>query len=306
MIPLTDIARRARRSLRARLARAMAGLRSALRWVAARARRAAYATADCAPARRLLLAGGRPLRIGGMATMPTRAASLPLALASILPQVDRLYVYLDKHDAVPQALKGHRKIVPILPADLPRLIGRPQNQPPLNAAGKFLATLLEADGLFFGFDDDIIYPRDYTRALSAALAARGNRALVGVFGVVYREPYRSYVNDRITYHFAAALAAPRDVDALGTGTVAFDMGVYRPDFLAWESTKMLDLKLAIEAHGKGLSRVAIRRPPDYLKAIAEAQADSLWKARLASDTVESAVLAANAQLWLQRIPATGA
>lgn len=299
-----DLTRRVLRSARARLARAVPWrrIRDQVRDRAASAWYAAwYALADSRPSRALQLASGLATpRVGGMATMPSRAGGLTASLDSILPQVDVLYVYLDKHDAIPQTLKARRKVVAILPADLPRLLGRTEG---LGPAGKFLATVLHPDCLFFGFDDDIVYPRDHTRRLAATLKRYGGRAVAGVFGLVYRAPYQSYVNDRETLHFATPLPAPREVDELGTGTIAFRTALFRPDFLNWTSARMLDLMLAIEAHGRGLPRVAVARPQSYLRAITEVQDDSLWAARRKDDSVESALLRANPQLWTRRIPA---
>ncbi|MDR3465951.1 MAG: hypothetical protein P4M07_08420 [Xanthobacteraceae bacterium] len=291
----SDLIRRVRRGVRARLARAVP-------WGRIRnlAQGAWYGVADSVPVRRLLRATGRPLRIGGMATMPSRADCLPAALASILPQVDLLYLYLDKHDAVPPALGNRRKIVPIVPADLPRLVGGDAGSP--SAAGKFIATRLHDDCLFFAFDDDIVYPRDHTRRLAAALKRRRYHAVVGVHGVSFRPPHRSYTRDRTVFHFSEPLAAEREVDEIGTGTVAFRTAVFRPQFWGWRGG-MLDLNLAIEAQHRGLPRIIVDRGELYLRPIDRPLDDALWTAVLRDDTAASALLRANPQLWTRPIPA---
>ena len=76
--------------------------------------------------------GEKRLIVAGMATMPSRAATFPLALRSILPQVDRLYLYLDGHFEVPEVARGDPRIVSILSRDVPDLRGN----------GKFLALSL--------------------------------------------------------------------------------------------------------------------------------------------------------------------
>jgi len=57
-----------------------------------------------------------PPLIGGMATMPSRAHTFRLALSHILPQVDRLFVFFDQHDSVPQEFAEHPKIIGLLPS----------------------------------------------------------------------------------------------------------------------------------------------------------------------------------------------
>jgi hypothetical protein len=42
-----------------------------------------------------------------MATMPSRKDGCAAVLASILPQLDWLYVFFDRHDAIPNAFVGH-------------------------------------------------------------------------------------------------------------------------------------------------------------------------------------------------------
>jgi len=73
-------------------------------------------------------------RIGGIATMPSRTHTFAKALGSILPQVDRLFVFFDKSTAVPEAFLGHPKIAPLLPAQFGDLA----------AGGKFLGMELHA------------------------------------------------------------------------------------------------------------------------------------------------------------------
>jgi hypothetical protein len=51
--------------------------------------------------------------VAGLATMPSRAASFPVAFRSIVHQVDRLYLYLDGHQEVPEVARSDRRVIPI-------------------------------------------------------------------------------------------------------------------------------------------------------------------------------------------------
>ncbi len=220
--------------------------------------------------------------VGGMATIPSRAESLRIALDGILPQLDHLFLYLDKHSAVPETFIGHSKITPILPE------GRQ-----LEGTGKFLGLRRLAEPcLYFCFDDDIIYPPSYVAYLASVLRRHRYRALVGVHGNIFRQPVRSYVADRICLHFERGLELECVVDELGTGTLAFHSECINLDPTRWQHMHMSDLMVAIEAMRQEVPRLAVRRPPHFLKAITENQPDSLWLQAQRDDSMQTKLLQA--------------
>lgn len=219
-------------------------------------------------------------RIGGMASIPTRARDLEQVLARIVPQVERLYLFLHGYDAIP-AVARHSRIVPVLaPADTP-----------FRASGKFHGLLQQtAPCLYFCFDDDILYPPDYVERMAAAVCRYGGRAFVGVHGTDYPEPGTSYARDRRTRPFPKRLRTDRVVDELGFGTVAFASGLMNIDPRRWPHGDMEDLMLAIDAERNGIDRIAIRRPRGWLVPLDQSQPDSLWARTLADDSRQSAQL----------------
>lgn len=220
--------------------------------------------------------------IGGMATMPSRMESLRIALDSILPQLDHLFLYLDKCAVVPEAFVGHPKITPIL------LEGRQ-----LGCHGKFLGLQrLTEPCLYFCFDDDIIYPPSYVAYLAAVMRRHSYRALVGVHGNIFRQPVRSYLADRICLHFEHELALECVVDELGTGTLAFHSRCIDLDPMRWGHTNMSDLIVAIEAVRQEVPRLAVRRPQHFLRAIMQNQPDSIWFQTRHDDSIQTALLQA--------------
>src|SRR5229473_4838824 len=206
-------------------------------------------------------------RIGGMATMPSRAHTLGTVLASILPQLDRLFVFFDKHEKIPQAFMGHPKIVPLLPSRFGALAG----------CGKFLGMELESQPcLYFCFDDDILYPPGYVEFMTRGLYRHRLQAVIGLHANVLKPPHLSYKRDRDVLHFTDALELDAHFDVLGTGTIAFHTGTFRFDPRAWQFKDMTDLMLAIEAAKQGLPRIAIRRPKNYLLPLETHQNDSIF------------------------------
>jgi hypothetical protein len=220
----------------------------------------------------------KPLIVAGMATMPSRVDSFPAAFRSVVGQVDRLYLYLDGHDAVPPEAKGDPRVIPVFAEAFPGLRGN----------GKFIGLTLETnDCLYLGIDDDIVYPRDYASRTRKALAACDGPAVVGYHGSVLLDPFVSYVKSREVFWFAAALPKRRSVDVLGTGTVMFDTRTLRFDVRNWQHANMLDLYFALEAAAANVALICLPRPRGYLRVIEDRQSDSIYAKLLQDDSIET-------------------
>jgi hypothetical protein len=221
-------------------------------------------------------------RIGSIATMPSRAESFAEVLPRLLPQVDRLFVYLDGFSAPPAAVEGHSKIA----------VFRAEECGNLHSSSRLLPlTFLETPGIFMIFDDDILYPPDYVATLVEGLAVRGGRAIVGFHGTRFKPPYRSYVRDRISLHFKVLLEADAEVDELGTGTCAFLADVFPVDPREFPHVNMDDIVLAIEAKRRGLPRIALRRSTGWLPPYPKPPIESLWARTMENDATETGLLA---------------
>ncbi len=231
-------------------------------------------------------------RIGGMATMPGRVHTFRQAVDTILPQVDRLFIFFDKFERVPADLVTDPKIVPLLAS----------THGNIGARGKFLALEIDAGPcLYFGVDDDIRYPATYVEALTRALCRHRLKAVVGYQANWFRPPHLSYLKDRTYLPFYGQSKFDCHADEIGTGTVAFYSANFRFDPRSWAYSDMLDLDLAIEAVKQGLPRIAVRRPLGFLKALAERQEDSIFARLARDDSRETAVMreaiAAYPQSW---------
>jgi hypothetical protein len=221
-------------------------------------------------------------RIGGMATMPSRMESLRTALPRILPQVERLYVYLDQYDGLPCELAREAKVVPLLPD---------ATRPRLGCGGKLMGLRRESGPcLYFCFDDDIVYPEDHVAYLAAALRKRAHRCVVGMHGSVFAQQPASYIHDKRVLAFNQAQNFDVLVDELGTGTIGFHSSVLDLDPERWHPPNMTDLHLAIEAVRERVPLYCLRRPANRLQPIALVQEDSLFKQALADDSVQTRLL----------------
>lgn len=220
-------------------------------------------------------------RIGGMATMPSRLADLDEVLSHVLPQVDRLHLFLHGHSEIPAAAR-HPRIVPLLaPVDHP-----------YRASGKFYGLALETRPcLYFGFDDDIVYRAGHVDRMAAAVLRYRGTALVGLHGVRYRSAKARFLTHRRSYHFERMLLTDHRVDLLGVGTAAFPSDLLPIDPPSWAHGDMDDLMLAIAAERLGIKRIAVHRPRRSIVGLAADQPDSLWRSANRDDSRQSDQLA---------------
>lgn len=112
--------------------------------------------------------------VASMATIPERIEAFEKMVASILPQVDRLNVCLNRYTEVPSFLQ-HKKVIALVGEDH-------------RAAGKF-RWCEEVDGYHFTVDDDILFPPDYVERMICEIERWQGKALVCAFGMRYKFPF---------------------------------------------------------------------------------------------------------------------
>ena len=213
-------------------------------------------------------------RIAGMATMPSRVDTAEGALATILPQIDMLWLFLDRFDEIPSFARDER--IRVL---------RSQEAGDLRANGKLLGVALTDEPCtFFGVDDDIAYPPDYCRTLETYVDRYEGRAAIGVHGAVLREPMTSYARDTKVLHRRSPQDCLREVDLLGSDSLAFRTSTLRFDVREWGDVNMVDLSFAHVARRRSIPLLMIPRPAHWLSALDENQADSIWVGVLRDDS----------------------
>lgn len=200
----------------------------------------------------------RPNVLAGMASIPEREESLLRAVASLIPQVDRVEVSLNGYDHVPPFLAENPRVHATI---------RPAGENGGDAE-KF-AGVDEWSGVVVTVDDDLLYPPDYVETLLAGLDRHGHDRIVGFHGGETRG-----------FNGAARAASYRairclgdlahddpTVNVLGTGALAFDtrrVPVFRDVF---RSPNMADVYLASHAHAFGIPMVALAHRAGWLRDI---------------------------------------
>ena len=190
-----------------------------------------------------------------LASIPSRSALLQRVVASLLPQVDLLRVYLNGYADVPGFLSSEKI-----------LVRRSQDYGDLGATAKFF-WCHKAEGYQLICDDDILYPSDYARQMILALNRYRNKAVVGVHAVTLKDKVRSYFRDRTVVSMAEALLSDQFVHLVGTGTVAYHADVGKLSLDTFEVTNMTDIWFGLWCQQKRLPVVAVSRSNDWMQPL---------------------------------------
>ncbi len=194
-----------------------------------------------------------------MATYPARENIVEDTLNSIIGQVDKLFIYLNNYDNVPEYISNHpykEKIEFIL---------NPKST--LRAAGKF-SWLGQVNGYHFTIDDDIIYPKDYVKKMISFSKSKKDDALIGVHGSIFNTVVKDASKCRKSiFNFQKKLMKSKIVHMVGSGTTLFPHKVAKTinrDKLLSHAIANDEL-LAIEAKDNDITVYAINREDNWLK-----------------------------------------
>lgn len=222
-------------------------------------------------------------RIGALCSIPSREKSLYSVVKSILPQVDRLYVFLDKYPGIPDFLKS----------DKIRVLRSQDFQKDHRDNAKFLqynSLKGEFPGgfFFFTFDDDLAYPVDYVEYHVNKQNHYERSSVTGFHGVIYNTHPTSYFKDRLVFHYMKdSLSADILVNNLGTGTTCFHSSAIEainPN--SWSQGGMVDIFFSILCRSSKVPMIAISREEGWLSDQAQAlETQTLFSEFLSKDSL---------------------
>ena len=204
-------------------------------------------------------------RVGAMASFPPRRGSLEGTIASILPQLDSLVLYLNNYDDVPDFVR-HPKI---------RVVASQEALGDLRDNGKFFDLPEDDNSYVFTLDDDLIYPHDYTARMIHQIEMLGRSCVVGVHGVIFPDDDFSRLNQRTVFHFKQKTPG-RFVDLLGTGTTAWHSSLLKPSLEDFRTMGVCDLWFATLCAHRKIPLYSVPRRKNWINEFAISEV-SLWK-----------------------------
>jgi FkbM family methyltransferase len=239
------------------------------------------------------LAIAPPLVCASVASVPGRERGLAEVVGALLPQVDRLCVYLNGYEHVPSFLDAAKV----------RVV-RSQESGDRGDGGKFFWAERSA-GFAVVCDDDLRYPADYVARLVAGIERYQRRAIVGFHGAVLDDEFLSYYRSRRLYHFASALRRDTPVHVLGTGAAGYHhsaLAVSARDFLVPD---VADVSFALLGQRQRVPFVCLEHERGWLQELAGLATGSIFarQARLGRASAATGLARDHGPWTLHALPA---
>ncbi len=223
--------------------------------------------------------------IATMASLSTREKLLARTVASLLPQVDALCVYLNGYDRVPACLVHPKVAHAVLGKDAGWRGAEAKlwfwDRDEFKAAPRWSPV-----DIALTVDDDIIYPPDYVARLVAALKERPG-SIACVHGSILMDPFVSYLDSRWIAPARGPLSVDTRVHVPGTGTMAWRVGDFdvslRRD-VTW--SHCVDVMAACAAKRQRLEVWSVARPDGWLHPLKLPTGTGIFRQRTGARQVE--------------------
>ena len=216
----------------------------------------------------------------GLASIPSREKSLEQVVASLLPQVAGLGVYLNNWDEVPAFLK-HPKIQ----------VARSQDHGDVRDNGKFFFIDKTNATFYATVDDDIAYPKDYISTLVGYQQMLGGTYAVGVHASIYPTVIKKLLRQRYLWHFAFEAPSLLPVDMIGTGTLLFERAYWQLEYSEIKNPGMADVWFAVAAKNRNFGLWVVPREAGWMTTIEqEDPEDNLFNEGRLDDSVQVTAL----------------
>lgn len=179
-----------------------------------------------------------------LTTIPDRTLSLEQTVNSLLPQVDKIFIFLHGYTPVnlPSFLEGNDKIE--LAYDI--------EWGDKGDIDKF-HFVNDLKGYVLICDDDLIYPEDYAERMIKAIERHNRKALITAHGtIVFPLPIVNYYMDRYCYPCLTDVLEEAEVQIGGTGVMAFHTDIKFDPILTDKTPNMADIWVAIWARERNI------------------------------------------------------
>lgn len=217
-----------------------------------------WTVAEVPPEAKAILAHlveNRDLVTASLASIPSREPLLRDTVASLLPQVDKLNVYLNGYAQTPSFL-DHPKIE----------VARSQDHGDRGDAGKFFWSD-QIQGYVLTCDDDILYPPDYVSQLVEGIERHNRKAVVSFHGATLKGVVQDYYTCRVQHHCRMGQKEDIGVHILGTGVMGYHSSTLevKPEF--FEIPNMADIWMGYQGQVQKIPFKCLRRRAGWIQSM---------------------------------------
>ena len=213
-----------------------------------------------------------------LASIPSRADALRAVIASLLPQVDQLNVYLNSYASIPDFLTDPKVTV-----------AQSKDYGDLGDAGKFFWAAA-THGYHFTCDDDLIYPPWHVELLVREIEKRKRAAVIGLHGVLLKQDeFVSYYKSREVFPCLRDFEQSRQVHILGTGALAYHASTVRVSRLDFRHPNMADVWFGLLCQRQKVPLVCVEHRANWLRQIEGTDEGSIYltcKRRMPGNTAD--------------------
>ena len=223
----------------------------------------------------------REMVTASVASFPAREGQLRHVISSIMPQVDRIYVYLNNYEDTPEFL-----------ADEKIHVASSKDHGDQRDNGKFFFVSEIEKGFHVVLDDDIHYPEDYVAKMLVKSKVYGHQCALGVHGVRLARPMERFYEGRNVSVFWGRQEHDWVVHLLGTGTVFYSANRLRLSRENFGAPGMADVWFAAAARRQGVPLVSIARDKQWLKQL-QTDDDGIYNESRGRDDLQTDVAISN-------------
>jgi len=221
-------------------------------------------------------------------TMPSRMPYLEKAVASLLPQVDQLFVYFNSFSQLSKAPKFLDKVTLLVGSDLG------------SAARFYMAE--KVDGYYAMCDDDLQYPADYIKVLVNKVEEYGRKAVITFHGKIMDLPlvsYRGIGPGRIKENFPClkTVLFDREIQIGGTGVMMYHTSALKVCVEDFKEKNLDDTEFSVLANKAGVPIIVAAHREGWLKYLNPPTQDTIWHRNQAPEWDKKLVDQVNGHQW---------
>lgn len=222
-----------------------------------------------------------------LTTIASREKSLEQVIKTLLPQVDKINVYLHGYTSKPDFLVNDK-----IRLEFDWEYGdRKDND-------KFYFLKDTKQGYHIIVDDDLIFTKDFVSKIVKECKRYKNKVVVGYHGrIIGQLPIASYYLDSTVYPCLGTVPEDVAVDVLGTGCICYHTGLKIQFDIAVKECFMSDIHFSMYCKEKEIPMIVLKHEEGYIKHYPIDMKETIFAAESKSDFIQTNYINSSTQWY---------